>query len=196
MGPPMKAPALQLTTHEFNDSGVFAAPSRSEQVRYRFVDNWGRLAGTFGMPRELGRLHAQLFLSEESQDVARLSEALGLNRDIVRMHLDSLVDWGVVSVKRDGATDTFVTARDPWEFFLEIVRQRHHREFMPILELIRDTAEIARDLGGNSATRARVEAFSKFVEDLSRLIEVFVRVGSKPMALALKTFAKMAPRAA
>ena len=27
------------------------------------------------------------------------------------------------------------------------------------------------------------------------LLEVFVRVGSKPMALVLKTFAKMAPRA-
>jgi hypothetical protein len=40
-----------------------------------------------------------------------------------------------------------------------------------------------------------VELFSKFVEDLSSLIEVFVRVGSKPMALALKTFARMAPRA-
>lgn len=192
----MKAPALHLSTHEFNDSGVFAAPSHSEQVRYRFVDNWGRLAGTFGMPRELGRLHAQLFLSEDGQDVGALSEALGLNRDIVRMHLDALLDWGVVSIHRAGATETFVTARDPWEFFLEIVRQRHRREFMPILDLIRDTAEIARDLGGNSAARARVETFSKFVEDLSRLIEVFVRVGSKPMALALKTFAKMAPRAA
>jgi hypothetical protein len=39
-----------------------------------------------------------------------------------------------------------------------------------------------------------VEAFSKFVEDLSRLIEVFVRVGSRPMAMVLKTVAKMTPR--
>lgn len=192
----MKASAVQISIHEFSDSGIFPSPSRSEQVRYRFVDNWGRLAGTFGMPRELGRLHAELFLSEKGQDVAALSEALGLNRDIVRTHLDALLDWGVVHVERKGTTETFVTARDPWEFFLEIVRQRHRREFMPILELIRDTAEIAREVSGNSASRSRVEAFSKFVEDLSRLIEVFVRVGSKPMALALKTFAKMAPRAA
>lgn len=187
---------VAVSAKSFAASGVYPAPAPSEQVRYRFVDNWGRLAGTFGMPRELGRLHAQLFLSEDTQDVATLSQALGLPRDVVRTHLDALLDWGVVRSERDGDTETFVTARDPWEFFLEIVRQRHRREFMPILELIRETAELSQKLGGASTSRTRIEAFSRFVEDLSRLIEVFVRVGSKPMALALKTFAKMAPRAA
>lgn len=182
------------STRPFNDSGVYPAPGKAEQVRYRFVDNWGRLSGTFGMPRELGRVHAQLFLADEPPSVHALSEALGVSSDIVQMHVDSLIDWGVIRSERRDDTETFVTARDPWEFFLEIVRQRHKREFMPILELIRDTATLSREIGGGTLTATRVEAFSKFVEDLSRLIEVFVRIGSKPMALALKTFAKMAPR--
>ncbi len=189
----MLAPAAKTSTTPFNESGIYAAPSGVEQVRYRFVDNWGRLAGTFGMPRELGRLHAQLFLADEGMDLRDLSDALGLHQDLIGLHLDALVHWGVVRAERKGARDVFVTARDPWEFFLEIVRQRHRREFLPVLELIRDTASLSRELGGSS--HARVEAFSKFVEDLSRLIEVFVRIGSKPMAMALKTFAKMAPRA-
>ncbi len=180
----------------FAASGIYPAPSHTDQVRYRFVDNWGRLAGTFGMPRELGRVHAQLFLSEEAQDLTALSEALCLNRDIVRTHVDALLDWGVIRAELRGDKEAFVTARDPWEFFLEIVRQRHKREFAPILELIRETAALSREVGSDSAASARVEAFSKFVEDLSRLIEIFVRVGSKPMALVLKTFARMAPRAA
>jgi hypothetical protein len=131
-------------------------------------------------------------------DVAGLCESLSIDAEDVQTHLESLIGWGVVRVIPTSYGETYATARDPWEFFLEIVRQRHRREFMPILELVRETAALARQLGGTSgsdATRARVQQFSKFVEDLSALIEIFVRVGSKPMALALKTFARMAPRA-
>ncbi|HEX3595860.1 MAG TPA: hypothetical protein VHU80_12195 [Polyangiaceae bacterium] len=171
---------------------------RSTEVRRRFVDNWGRLAATFGMGGDLGRVHAQLFIEESTMDVAGLCESLSIDAEDVQTHLESLIGWGVVRVIPTSYGETYATARDPWEFFLEIVRQRHRREFMPILELVRETAALARQLGGTSgsdATRARVQQFSKFVEDLSALIEIFVRVGSKPMALALKTFARMAPRA-
>ncbi|HEX4337644.1 MAG TPA: hypothetical protein VH062_17140 [Polyangiaceae bacterium] len=179
--------------------GVHAkVPCRSTEVRRRFVDNWGRLAATFGMGGDLGRVHAQLFIEETSIDVEGLCSALSIDAEDVQTHLESLIGWGVVRVIPTSFGETYATARDPWEFFLEIVRQRHRREFLPILELVRETAVLARQLGGNTtsdATRARVQQFSKFVEDLSALIEIFVRVGSKPMALALKTFARMAPRA-
>jgi len=180
-------------------SGVHhRAGCRSTEVRQRFVDNWGRLAGTFGMGGDLGRVHAQLFIEDAPMDVPALAGALGLEPEDVRTHLDALMGWGVVRVVMGGYGETYATARDPWEFFLEIVRQRHRREFMPILELVRETASLARQLGGTTvsdSTRARVHQFSKFVEDLSALIEIFAKVGSKPMALALKTFARMAPRA-
>ena len=189
------------STEKAPASGLLLKPvARTSEVRRRFVNNWGRMAATFGMPGDLGRVHAHLFIADGAVDVTTLARGLELSAEDVRCHLGSLLDWGVVRASKNGFTDMYVTARDPWDFFLEIVRQRHKREFMPILELVRETASIARQLGSSnaeeSATRARVEAFSKFVEDLSRLIEVFVRVGSKPMALALKTFARMAPRAA
>jgi DNA-binding transcriptional regulator GbsR (MarR family) len=171
---------------------------RSAEVRQRFVNNWGRLAATFGMGGDVGRVHAQLFIEDGPMDVPTLATVLDLDVEDVQTHLQALLGWGVVRVMPGGYGESYATARDPWEFFLEIVRQRHRREFMPILELVRETASIARQLGGTSAsdaTRARVHQFSKFVEDLSALIEIFVRVGSKPMALALKTFARMAPRA-
>jgi DNA-binding transcriptional regulator GbsR (MarR family) len=180
-------------------SGFHVKPeSRTAEVRQRFVDNWGRLAATFGMPRDLGRVHAQLYIEEGPVDVTSLSQSLHLDPDLVRAHLGGLLDWGVIRAGRGAFGETYATARDPWDFFIEIVRQRHRREFTPILALVRETASLASELGGaNSAdagTRARVESFSKFVEDLSRLIEVFVRVGSKPMAMVLKTVAKMTPR--
>lgn len=171
---------------------------RSTEVRRRFVDNWGRLAATFGMGGDLGRVHAQLFIEDAPMTIAALSSGLGLDGEDVQTHLEALIGWGVVRVIPTSYGEAFATARDPWEFFLEIVRQRHRREFMPILELVRETASLARQLGSSGTsdvTRTRVQQFSKFVEDLSALIEIFAKVGSKPMAMALKTFARMAPRA-
>ena len=173
------------------------AGCRTTEVRRRFVDNWGRLAATFGMGGDLGRVHAQLFIEDAALDIGAIARSLNLDEEDVARHLEALIGWGVVRVIPSSYGETYATARDPWEFFLEIVRQRHRREFMPILEVVRETASLARQLGGTTSdgTRARVQQFSKFVEDLSALIEVFAKVGSKPMALALKTFARMAPRA-
>lgn len=171
---------------------------RSTEVRRRFVDNWGRLAGTFGMGGDLGRVHAQLFIEDAPMTIAAISSSLSLDAEDVQTHLEALIGWGVVRVIPTSYGEAFATARDPWEFFLEIVRQRHRREFMPILELVRETASLARQLGNSGTsdvTRTRVQQFSKFVEDLSALIEIFAKVGSKPMAMALKTFARIAPRA-
>jgi DNA-binding transcriptional regulator GbsR (MarR family) len=193
----MSALNLRVVEQTGPVSGVHARPvSRSAEVRQRFVENWGRLAATFGMDRDLGRVHAQLFIADEAVDAETIANELDLDLEAVGTHLGSLIEWGVVRVGSNGIPETYATSRDPWDFFLEIMRQRHRREFMPVLELVRETALLARQLGhGDAATRARVEAFSKFVEDLSGLLDVFVRVGSKPMALVLKTFAKMAPRA-
>lgn len=171
---------------------------RSTEVRRRFVDNWGRLAATFGMGGDLGRVHAQLFIEDAPMTIAAISSSLSLDEEDVQPHLEALIGWGVVRVIPTSYGEAFATARDPWEFFLEIVRQRHRREFMPILELVRETASLARQLGSSGTsdvTRTRVQQFSKFVEDLSALIEIFAKVGSKPMAMALKTFARIAPRA-
>jgi hypothetical protein len=106
-------------------SGFHAKPeSRAAEVRQRFVDNWGRLSATFGMPRDLGRVHAQLFIEEGPVDVASISQSLHLAPDMVRAHLGGLLDWGVVRTGRGAFGETYATARDPWDFFIEIVRQR------------------------------------------------------------------------
>jgi DNA-binding transcriptional regulator GbsR (MarR family) len=150
------------------------------------------------MGGDLGRVHAQLFIEDAPMTISAIAGSLGVDEEDVQTHLESLVGWGVVRVIPTSYGEAFATARDPWEFFLEIVRQRHRREFMPILELVRETASLARQLGSSGTsdvTRTRVQQFSKFVEDLSALIEIFAKVGSKPMAMALKTFARMAPRA-
>ena len=161
------------------------------------MDNWGGLAEAFGMTRDLGRAHALIYIAQGRLDDADVAQRLGIAPEEARGHAQELGAWGVVRVTEDGAG--YATDHDPWVWFLRIVAERHWREFGPVLAAMRRTmaAVEALDLADPLAAelRRRAVRFTTFVEDLSRLIELFLRLGAKPMAAVLKTVAKFAPRA-
>jgi len=163
-----------------------------------FIDNWGRLAKAFGMERDLGRAHALIYIALEPPDDAAVAARLGLSVPDAAHHVSELIAWGVVHGNTVGSTTYYATNHDPWVWFLKIVAERHHREFHPVLHAMRQTVEAVRTLDASTPAsrelRHRAERFTTFVEDLSSLIEVFIRLGSKPMAAVLKTLAKIVPR--
>lgn len=181
-----------------------ASPSRDpdsaavQSVEAEFVENWGKLAETFGMNGDLGRVHALIYVAETPASEATISADLGFPEEKTRGYIRELLEWGVIRSIDESSGRSLTTERDPWEFFLQIVAERHRREFLPVLGRMRSTLSSARSLGGThtreKSSRERIEHFTGFVEELSRLIDLFVRVGSKPMALVLKTMAKIAPR--
>lgn len=163
-----------------------------------FIDNWGRLAKAFGMERDLGRAHALIYIALEPPDDATVATRLGLPLEEAARHVAELIAWGVVHGDTVGSTTYYATNHDPWVWFLRIVAERHRREFHPVLHAMRQTVEAVRGLDASTPAsrelRHRAERFTTFVEDLSSLIEVFIRLGSRPMAAVLKTLAKIVPR--
>ncbi len=165
---------------------------------HAFVENWGGLAQAFGMARDLGRAHALIYIALEPLDESRVAERLGIPVADACRHVDELVDWGVVESQESAEGRRYLTNHDPWVWFLRIVAERHHREFVPVLQAMRRTRATLEAVKAQTAAAAeicaRADRFTKFVEDLSRLIELFLRLGSKPMAAVLRTLAKIAPR--
>jgi DNA-binding transcriptional regulator GbsR (MarR family) len=180
-------------------SGVNAGSGAAEQG---FVDNWGGLAEAFGMKRDLGRAHALIYIALEPLDDVGIAGRLGIPLDVARAHVEELVDWKVVRKNEaqhaGGAATTYATELDPWVWFLKIVAERHRREFGPVLNAMRRTLATVHTLDASNPAvrelRHRADRFTKFVEDLSSLIELFLRLGQKPMAAVLRTVAKFAPR--
>jgi DNA-binding transcriptional regulator GbsR (MarR family) len=170
-------------------------------VERQFIENWGALAETFGMHRGLGRVHGAIYLASEPPDEATIAQVLGVGAETAHDHLRELLDWGVIRVAPSGTMGTprYLTEQDPWAFFLQIVGERHYREFLPTLHRMRATIEVARRLHVDdrraSTKRDRIVRFHRFVEELSSLIDLFVRLGARPMAMVLKTLGKLAPRA-
>jgi DNA-binding transcriptional regulator GbsR (MarR family) len=163
-----------------------------------FVDNWGGLAEAFGMKRDLGRAHALIYIALEPLDDAGVARRLGLTLEDAKRYVTELCDWGVVRASPTPGQSVYSTDHDPWVWFLRIVAERHHRDFTPVLLGMRRTLEAVKTLDAShppaKELRHRAERFTTFVEDLSRLIELFIRLGAKPMALVLKTVAKLTPR--
>jgi HTH-type transcriptional regulator, glycine betaine synthesis regulator len=188
---PTRAPANR-------DTGPAPARDPVSGAERSFIDNWGRLAKAFGMERDLGRAHALIYIALEPPDDAAIAALLGLSLEDATRHVEELVAWGVVHGNTVGDTRYYATNHDPWVWFLQIVAERHRREFHPVLHAMRQTVEAVRGLDASTPSsrelRHRAERFTRFVEDLSSLIEVFIRLGSKPMAAVLKTLAKIVPR--
>lgn len=165
-------------------------------VERTFIENWGAFAECFGMARDLGRVHALLFIAREPIDDETIQAHLALNWQQAITTVEELVDWGVVQrIPGQG----YVTERDPWAWFMNIMRERHRREFLPVLQRMLDVRAAARELAKQSPAAAdltlRIERFTDFVDGVSNLMDLFVRLGSRPMTAVLRTMVRLAPRA-
>lgn len=164
-----------------------------------FIENWGTIADAFGMHRGTGKVHAVVYLSLEHLTVHEIGERLHMGPDQAAAHLRQLCDWGVVHGKpgsRDGAEVTVYDAeRDPWTWFLQTLRERRHREFVPLLLSVRNvsdySAEIMQAVDPEERARImemhhRIVRFNAFFEELAQLIDTMAKLGKGPLFKALK----------
>jgi len=167
-----------------------------------FIDCWARMTTAFAMDRAMGRVHALIYISHEPLDGCTIAMRLATTELALEPHLESLVTWGLIRIvdQGDGGRPRFEAEQDPWSWFLRTIRQRHNREFAPLQRSVRDVLELARRVHSVKPSNeigqslARIERFTRFVEEFSRLIDAFVNLGAKPMAMVLKTVAKLMPR--
>ncbi len=191
------------------DSGVQEVPplmfeDDEDQHLYRlqdrFIENWGNMAHAFAMDRTMGRIHALVYVSVEPVSAPTVALRLAMTDETVQPHLDTLADWGLVRAVNhlgDGVPH-FIAELDPWAWFLKTIRERRRRELMPVQDAVRTVAVQAQHLrAGDAHARAtleRIERFTSFIEDFSKLVDTFVSLGAGPMVKVMRTFAKFVPR--
>jgi DNA-binding transcriptional regulator GbsR (MarR family) len=142
-------------------------------VEAQFVENWASLAQIFGMDARLGRVHAVVYLSVEPIRCAEVADRLKIDPVECQNHLDELCALEVISKDKEG----YEAEQDPWNWFMATIRQRVKREFAPILESMYRVEALARDTG-QDAIIDRISRFTRFVEQLSALLQKFGSVGA------------------
>jgi DNA-binding transcriptional regulator GbsR (MarR family) len=188
----------------FPCSGDFGLDAGTLRVQDQFIDTWARMAGAFAMDRNMGRVHALLYVSTQPLDASTIALRLASTEEACALHLERLTSWGMIHAagRTDDGRIVYEAEQDPWSWFLRTIRERHTREFSPLQQSVRDVLQAARQLSqvrGDADARgtyARIERFARFIDEFFRLIDAFVTLGAKPMATVLKMVAKFMPRSA
>lgn len=156
------------------------------------MQTWGRLAAAFGMGEATGRVHAVVFLAEQATGVEEVAILSGLQSAVCVLELDRLVDYGALL----GSAQVGYSAQpDPWTFFSSVIRCRASREFVPLLNSVRNLhseAQRSHAEGQLSKSRLhRIGTFCRFVDQVSKLIETLGGgASSKPMLSAARLMAR------
>jgi DNA-binding transcriptional regulator GbsR (MarR family) len=190
----------QSETNVVGSQARKAPPCPLSALEARFVDNWAGLAKAFGMDATLGRVHALIFVRDEGLHAITVSEVLNLEELEAARYLEELVRWGVVRKSAQNGLPSFHADGDPWSWFMTTLKERGRREFLPLIDAIREANVRAQELRtslpphSSAAELRRIERisrFTQFVEQIAGLLETFASVGAGPVMSALRMVAKV-----
>lgn len=124
--------------------------NKVQDIRARFVDEWGALGSAWGINRSMASLHARLLVSSEPMSMDDLMAELSLSRGNTSTNLRDLVSWGLVRqvVVRGERKQFFVAEKEPWKVFVTILRERLHREIDPAVDTLGRIAQASEGLPG------------------------------------------------
>jgi DNA-binding transcriptional regulator GbsR (MarR family) len=190
------------------NSGIYSIADATDEagaqlrgVEDGFIEAWARMAGAFAMDRTMGRIHALTYVSDDALSAGAIAARLGLPAEVVEMHIETLVSWGLVYE----SGDEYVAEQDPWAWFIRTVRARQRQELLPIRNAIESVRDAARVLANSSdsatalkvrGTLARIERFTTFVGDFAKLVDAFVTLGAAPLLKFVSMTTRFVPRRA
>jgi len=132
-----------------------------KEGREKFIDTWGKLAGSWGVTRTMAQIHALLLIATRPLCADEIMEELDISRGNANMNLRELAEWGLVTkqIRDGGRKEYFEAEKDIWEVFRMIAAQRKKRELEPVVRAL-------DELAGVRVGCPESEAFRKMVQDL------------------------------
>ena len=145
------------------------ASAAFQSARDNFVSQWGAIGSAWGINRTMAQIHALLITAPAPLSTDEVMAELKVSRGNAHTNLRDLVSWGLVrSVVRKGERKEFFEAeKEVWRMFCIILRERRRRELRPALDVLRECAEITRQIKGADAA-----AFNKQIRSLAEFLEV------------------------
>jgi hypothetical protein len=100
--------------------------------KQKFIEAWGRLAGSWSIPPAMAQMHALLLIAPEPLTAEQVKEQLDISSGNVSMNLRALMDWGLVYRESRNAErkDVYVAEKDMWTVVRQIIMQPF-RTFLP-----------------------------------------------------------------
>ena len=176
-----------------------------DRAHARFIELWGRMAASWGVPRSMAEVHALLFVDGGMLNTDQLMSRLGISRGNASMTTRTLVEWGIVTRvhNREDRRDYFRAEQDVWTLFATVIRVRKRREIDPLMGLVEECRALASCAGpacGCAETAARAAELERKLRDIASFIttfdtlaETYLASGGDGIAGAFATLGERSP---
>jgi len=137
------------------------------EAKMEFVQNWGAIGSSWGIPKSMGQIHALLLATNEAMSTEEIMETIQLSRGNVNINLRELINWKLIQKQNIiGQRKEFFKAKhDIWEMATNIVEERKRRELYPALSLLESLSK--ESIEGEAD---EVKHFKVMVKDLHEFI--------------------------
>ncbi|UKN01046.1 transcriptional regulator [Paracrocinitomix mangrovi] len=151
-----------------------------EEAKMEFVQSWGSIGSSWGIPRSMAQIHALLLANKDPLSTEDVMEKIRISRGNANTNLRELINWQLVSKQNKlGERREFFTANsDVMMMAQNIVQERKKRELQPVMELLVKLQN--EELEGKEAD---VEHFRKlmielddFIKQLDQLSEIWLKL--------------------
>jgi len=151
-----------------------------QEAKMEFVQSWGSIGSSWGIPRSMAQIHALLLASNEALSTEDVMESIKISRGNVNINMRELINWNLVSKQNKlGERKEFFSANhDIMAMAQNIVQERKKRELQPVLDLLEKLK--SDKIQGN---KEEVEHFQTlmseledFIKQLDQLSEIWLKL--------------------
>lgn len=140
-------------------------------------DSIGRLIEFWGFKRNMGRLWAILYLSDQPLSAPEIQDRLQLSSGAVSMTLNELTRWGVVKKVwiQGERRDHYTAEGNFWKMISRVFNERERVEVLDAIDLMEDAIRFLKDKAQEPEQRARAQ----FQEERIRELLDLARLGKQ-----------------
>ncbi len=167
-----------------------------------FINHWGEMGTSWGVPRSMAEIHALLFIEGRGMCTDEIMDRLQISRGNVSTTLRQLAEWGIVTRarQRGDRKDYYEAEQDVWTLLSLIVRARKRRELEPLLAALAEAKHLA-PIPSRDDSKAekqaqkdhlkRLDSMDDALKRLDRLSDRFIGRGGKGLDVAVRLLASL-----
>jgi len=151
-----------------------------QEGKEKFIEAWGRLAGSWSIPPAMAQVHALLLIAPEPLTADQVREHLDISAGNASTNLRALVEWGLVyrESPENERKDHFSAEKDMWAVVRQIIINRKKRELEPMLQILDELAGVQENCLHSEHFCSVVRDIRKISHKANQTLETLVKAES------------------
>lgn len=151
-----------------------------EEAKMEFVQTWGSIGSSWGIPRSMAQIHALLLANKDPLSTEDVMDTIKISRGNANINIRELINWNLVSKQHKlGERKEFFTANtDIMTMAQNIVQERKKRELQPVLDLLEKlkTDKLKGEKEDVEHFQSLMNELEDFIQQLDQLSEIWLKL--------------------